>query len=89
MTYTTEQIDELKDLITSPGWRLLVQYASEEYGPLVFSRVAREEDDLKALSLLRQATAIQGAVDALLDYPRRMVAKHESVGAPSPSRGGL
>ena len=89
MTYTTEQIDELKDLITSPGWRLLVQYASEEYGPLVFSRVAREEDDLKALSLLRQATAIQGAVSALLEYPSRIVSKYTVNDAPSPSRGGL
>ncbi len=89
MTYTTEQIEELKDLIASPGWRLLSQWATNEYGPLVLSRVANEEDDAKALLQLRQARAIQGAVSALLEYPSRIVAKHTATSAPSPSRGGL
>ena len=89
MTYTTEQIEEFKDLITSPGWRLLSQWATNEYGPLVLSRVANEEDDTKALLQLRQARAIQGAVSALLEYPSRIVSKYTVNDAPSPSRGGL
>jgi hypothetical protein len=63
--------DDLESLLASPGWARLKAYAQAEYGPQIIMRVATEENDAAALLKLRQATAINGAIDVLLDYPGR------------------
>lgn len=68
---TDTEKDDLESLVASPGWARLKAYAQAEYGPQIIMRVAAEPDDAAALLKLRQATAINGAISVLLDYPAR------------------
>lgn len=68
--------DDLDALLTSPGWLRFKAWAESEYGPAILARAADEPNELEALSKLRQARAIKGAVDVMLTWPQRTIANH-------------
>lgn len=83
--------DDLEALLASNGWARLKAYAHAEYGPQIIMRVAAEADDAAALLKLRQATAINGAISVLLDYPVRRLKELQPVADTRQpfARGGL
>lgn len=86
-----DEKDDLETMIASPGWQRLKAWASAEYGPQIIMRVAAESDDAAALLKLRQATAINGAIEVLLDYPKRRLKELQPVADTRQpfARGGL
>lgn len=83
--------EDLDALVTSPGWIRFTTWASAEYGPLILARAVDDPDDQVALSKLRQARAIKGAVDVMLSWPTRTLANLQAAAArqaPSDARGG-
>ena len=85
--------EDLDALVTSPGWLRFKAWAAAEYGPLLLARAADEPNELDALNKLRQARAINGAVEVMLAWPTRTLANLQATvarHAPSESRrGGL
>jgi hypothetical protein len=72
---TDETRDELDALTKNPGWLRFKAWAEAEYGPSILARAADEPNELDALSKLRQARAIRGAMETLLSWPERELAR--------------
>lgn len=89
---TDTEREQLTDLIQSPGWLRLKAWAEAEYGPALLARVAAEPDEMKALQALRASHAITGAIQVVLSWPERQLAKaaqQEPVAVGPSRRGGL
>lgn len=87
--------EDLDALLHSPGWLRFKAWAEAEYGPLILARAADEPNEVEALSKLRQARAIKGAMETMLQWPQRQIASIAASAArlevpTNPSRrGGL
>jgi len=90
----SDEREDLQALLASPGWQRFTAWAQDEYGPLILTRAADEPNEAEALSKLRQARAIKGAVDVMLAWPARQLANMAQADArhatdPLSRRGGL
>jgi hypothetical protein len=93
MSTPTDEREDLDSLIGSPGWLRFKAWAEAEYGPMILSRAADEPNEAEALSKLRQARAIRGAMEAMLAWPERRLSNMAAAAARTSTdvsrRGGL
>lgn len=72
--------DALTNLLKSPGWLYVGEYARKHWTDNIVQHVAlasNDRDDVTALNKLRQIIAAQKAVEALLAWPAERIAKLE------------
>lgn len=94
MTYTKDQCDDLRALLASKGWSLLLEAARAE----CMLRVAKGvhdatnlENDVNALNTLRQVLAFEKGVEFVLTLAKELITRSERTALPqmvSPSRRG-
>jgi hypothetical protein len=92
----TDEHRDLENLTKHPGWLLLTDYGKKDVESRVLNATraaANQEDDVKALNLLRQCIAARDAVEALLQWPENRLrtlqhAAAQTVTTPQLSRRG-
>lgn len=66
--------EDLDNLLKSPGWQRLEQWAQHEWRTQVAHHTevaANEADDVAALNKLRQVIAAKKAVELVLNWPQK------------------
>jgi hypothetical protein len=74
------ELEELQELIESPGWRRLVAHAENTYGPSFLAVTARrladgEETPTEVGQKLRYAAHAMKAVGLVLGWPQERVSR--------------
>ena len=103
-TLTAKEIEDLKDLLSHPGWHLMETMVDREWGATGFGQkiaatvgqMASAPNDLAQMQLaaqhLAQATVTQAEIHRVMKWPRDQVnkAKQLALGSvASMNRGGL
>jgi len=94
-----QEVKDLEDLLSHPGWHLFNVLVDSEWGGEAFAgKIARSIGDpainpTLAVNLLQQATVSREAVMVLMKWPREQVARAKAAAAQRPmasmNRGGL
>lgn len=75
----TQEREEWRELVASPGWARFVGRVHEEWNGLMYAKhteaLADRPDDTDALNKLRQLVAAKRAVEKILDIPGEQIAK--------------
>ena len=80
MSLTNQQLTDLRDLLASPGWRLLADMVEAEWGATGFGqKIAKtlgvEGDTGLKLKHLEQATVSQREVQRVIGWPSEQINK--------------
>lgn len=81
MSLTKQQLDDLRDLLASAGWSVLMAHIDAEWGPSGFgAKIARTLGDDSAdtaikLRQLEQATVAQREVQRIVGWPKEQLDK--------------
>lgn len=98
-TLTAQELNDLKDLIGHPGWRLVETMVDREWGPQGFGEkiaatignLAEKHDGIASQQLL-QAVVTQREVLRVMKWPRYMIDQQKQLitaRVASMNRGGL
>lgn len=93
---TSDELEDLEDLVKHPGWLRLTDWAKNEWTARIAQhteKAANEVDDVKALHTLRQVLAAKNAVELVLGWPvekvRQERIKAHAAHTPTITRGGF